>query len=349
VVWSIDVDSLPDLERGASLLGSGGGGHTFLFRMLAERALAAHGAVTVIDSDEAPAEAVVIHVGLVGAVTAFAEKPMAGDEFSRAFQSLAPSAGTRLVAGYEGAAANAFTGILVAAEMGSPLLDVDGMGRALPRLDQTTYAAAGLPMSPFTLVDTTGNIACFDTGASSEAERLLRANTVLMGGWAAFAGYRLSVGQACERGVHGSLRRAIELGAAFRLRADSDLPTVLASTGGRHLASGRIVEVEWRRDATFGRGTATLRIPEDERRLRIEMQSEFLLVIDDGVPVASTPDVICLLDQRTMLPFQAEGVFAGAEVHVVAFDAPARWLEPDALALVSPRAFGYAVDYVSPR
>jgi len=346
-VWTIDAASLPDLERGASLLGSGGGGQTPMFRMLAELTLTKRGPVTVLEPDDAPTGAMVTHVGLVGSITAFAEKPMGGAEFSSAFRDLSTiRTDLDLVAGYEGAGANAFTGILVAAELGIPLLDVDGMGRALPRLDQTAYAAAGLSMSPFTLVDSTGNTTRIDTGSCAEAERLLRAITAQMGGWAAFAGYRLPVREARRRGVRGSLRRALELGAAFRPRADLGLARVLAETGGRRLGSGRIVEVQWRRSANVGRGSVTVRIPEDGRHLRVEMQSEFLLVIDDGVPVASTPDVICLLDQRTMLPVQAEGVTAGSEVHVVALAAPARWLEPDALALVCPRAFGYSIDYV---
>ncbi|MBM7774706.1 DUF917 family protein [Actinokineospora baliensis] len=340
-MWTIDRETLPALELGAALLGSGGGGQTTLFRVLAERAVHEHGPVTVIDPDEAPDDVTVIHIGLVGAITAFAEKPMGGGEFTRAFTSLVQAdAGPHLVAGYEGAGANAFAGILVAAETGTPLLDVSGMGRALPRLDQTTYAAAGLSMSPFALLDTSGTVVRIDTGTPAEAERLLRANTALLGGWASFAGYRLPIAHVRDHGVAGTLRAATDLGTAL-LGTSAAMPL-----GARHLASGRVLEVEWRHGPSFGAGSLTLRADDDQRVLRVEMQSEFLVVIDDGVPVATTPDIICLLDQRSSRPIQAERASVGSEVHVLALAAPARWLEGDALPLVNPRAFGYSLDYV---
>ncbi|GAA2998685.1 DUF917 domain-containing protein [Actinokineospora diospyrosa] len=343
-MWTIDRETLPALELGAALLGSGGGGQTTLFRMLAERALQQHGPVTVLSPGEAPDDVTVIHIGLVGAITAFAEKPMGGGEFTHAFASLvSDQGGPHLVAGYEGAGANAFAGILVAAETGTPLLDVSGMGRALPRLDQTTYTAAGLSMSPFSLIDTSGTLVRIDTGPPSEAERLLRANTALLGGWASFAGYRLPIAQVRQHGVAGTLRAATDLGTALLEVNSSAKPPV---DGARHLASGRVIEVEWRHGSSFGAGSLTLRTADDQRALRVEMQSEFLVVIDDGIPVATTPDIICLLDQRSLRPIQAERASVGSEVHVLALAAPARWLEEDALPLVNPRAFGYSLDYV---
>ena len=346
-MWSIDSAQLTALELGAAMLGSGGGGQTTLFRILAERSLASHGPVEVMDPSEAPDSSTVIHVGLVGAVTAFEEKPMGGGEFTAAFKSLVGSGpGPDLVAGYEGAGANAFAGILVAAETGTPLIDVSGMGRGLPRLDQTTYAAAGLGMSPFALIDTNGTLVRVDTATSSESERLLRANMAPLGGWAAFAGYRLPIAQVRQDGVQGTLRAATELGAALMQTSAVPYGAPPPIAGARHLGSGRIIEVEWRHSSSFGVGSLAVRASDDEHLLRVEMQSEFLVVIDDGVPVATTPDIICMLDQRTLHPIQAERASVGSQVHVLALGAPARWLEADALPLANPSAFGYSIDYV---
>lgn len=350
-MWSIDLGTLDDLELGAAMLGSGGGGDTRLFRMLAEHSLDKHGPVTVLEPDEAPDGGMVVHVGLVGALTAFAEKPMGGQEFNLVFEEIC-SLGTgtdqpNLVASYEGAGANALIGVMVASQTGTALVDVSGMGRALPLLDQTSYAAAGLSISPFALRDSGGNAMRISSETPVEAERILRANTALMGGWAAFAGYRLSVPQVRQYGVQQSLRRAVEIGAALAGCAEGGLAEGLSRAGARHLGSGRIIDVEWQHNA-FSRGSFTVRIPADGRQLRIEMQSEFLVAIDDGAPVASTPDIICILDQRSMKPFQAERVARGSEVHVISFEAPRRWLDSDALPLVCPEAFGYNMSWVQP-
>jgi DUF917 family protein len=75
--------------------------------------------------------------------------------------------------------------------------------------------------------------------------------------------------------------------------------------------------------------------------LRIETRNEFLLVLDRGQVVAAAPDIICVLDQRTMTPLLTERVVPGNEVDVLVYPAPARWTEPRFAHLVSPEAFGY--------
>jgi DUF917 family protein len=345
-VWTIDKGALASIELGAALLGSGGGGQTTLFRMLAEGCLSEGGDVEVLTPFDAPDDGHVIHVGLVGAVTAFAEKPLGGNEFAEAFTSLATDREARyLVASYEGAGANAFAGLIVASAMGLPLLDVSGMGRALPRLDQTTYTAAGLGMAPFSLIDTAGNRIEITNGPAADAERLLRANTALMGGWAAFAGYVLSVEIVRRHGVVGSLRRAFDLGLALSERGVEGLVQSELDEPARDLGSGRIAEVEWRRRGSLDVGSLTINTGHHGHTLRVEMQAEFLMVISDGAIVAHTPEIICLLDRRSHQPIQAERVSPGLEVQVLAIPAPHEWLRDDKARLIDPTAFGYREEW----
>ena len=52
--WTIDVDDLPDLARGAALLGTGGGGDPLIGMLLVKAAIEEHGPVTVLDPSEVP-------------------------------------------------------------------------------------------------------------------------------------------------------------------------------------------------------------------------------------------------------------------------------------------------------
>jgi uncharacterized protein len=339
--WTLDQDDLGILARGAAVLGSGGGGDPTLFELLSRRVLAAHGPVTVYDHAELPGDAVLVSTGLVGSITAFAEKPSNGYELRNVLAHHQPI----YVCGYETAGVNAFVPLIVAAQTQTPLVDLDGMGRGLSWLDQTTYDAAGIPIAPFALTDSHDHTVLIEAIAGRDAERYIRAITVLMGGWSAFAGYPLEAAGAGKAGVHGALARALALGRTLEgARAGGVLPT--SGEPRRFLGSGRITEVTWQPgvEAAHGSVVVWLEKPED-RPLRIETRNEFLLVLDSGQVVAAAPDIICLLNRRTMTPLLAERVMPGYEVDVLVYSAPPRWTEPGFAHLASPEAFGYTVPH----
>jgi DUF917 family protein len=331
--WILGEADLSGLAIGAAVLGSGGGGDPALFELLARRVLAAHGPVTVYQHAELPEDALLVSTGLVGSITTFAEKPCNGYEFTEAFTRLCAALATSrpvYVCGYETAGVNAFVPLIVAAQTQTPLVDLDGMGRGLSWLDQTTFDAAGIAIAPFALTDSHDHTVLVENITGHEAERYIRTLTVLMGGWSAFAGYPVDAPAARDAGVPGALSRALELGRA----PDGE--------SRRHLGSGRVTEVTWQPGAEAAHGSVVvwLRGP-DERPLRIETRNEFLLVLDRGQVVAAAPDIICLLDQRTMTPLLTERVVPGYEVDVLVYPAPQRWTEPRFAHLASPEAFGY--------
>lgn len=326
--WTLDEDDLAPLARGAAVLGSGGGGDPSLFVLLARRVLAAHGPVTVYDPAELAADVLLVSTGLVGSITTFAEKPGNGYEFTEAFTRLrATMDGQVYVCGYETAGVNAFVPLIVAAQTQTPLVDLDCMGRGLSWLDQTTYDAAGIAIAPFTLTDSHDHTVLVETMSGRDAERYIRAITVLMGGWSAFAGYPVSAPRATAAGVHGALRRALTIGR-------DDVPH-------RVLGSGRVSEISWRSAADAAAGSLVVWLP--DRPLRIETRNEFALVLDEGRIAAAAPDIICLRDRRTMTALLAERVVPGYEVDVLVYPAPDRWTEPRFARLVSLEAFGYRV------
>ena len=66
----------------------------------------------------------------------------------------------------------------------------------------------------------------------------------------------------------------------------------------------------------------------------------------DGEFVATTPDLIAVLDGETGEPITTEALRYGMRVAVIAFPCAPQWREPAALELISPRYFGYDIDYV---
>ena len=328
------------LERGARLLGSGGGGDPALFALLAREALGARG-VRLVDPAALPADGLVIAAAMLGSPAITAELLPQGEEFVRAFRGLERYLGRRAVAvmGLEHAGVNAFPPIVVAAALDLPLLDLDGMGRAYPRLDHTVLHARGAPAGPVVHAGVTGELVVIDVPDAVRAEALARASLAALGGWSGHAGYPVTVAEAARCALHGTLARALALGAAAEGARD---PADLARrTGGRVLGRGRVIAVE-RSDDRGPRGTVLVDpFPARGATLRIELQTEYLLATEDGRVVAATPDPIVVVDGHTLVPIGCEEVRRGNDVAVLSLPADPAWREPAALALAGPEAFGY--------
>ena len=132
---------LKPLAIGAALLGTGGGGNPYV-GMLRTRELMRKGAsVRVLPLDALPDEAFVAEVGGIGAPVVGVEKIEEGAECLRAMRAVEEAAGVRMSAliSAEIGGANAMEPIITAAQSGLPVLDGDGMGRAFPEVQMSTF------------------------------------------------------------------------------------------------------------------------------------------------------------------------------------------------------------------
>lgn len=343
-MWQLSRDDLDTLATGAALLGSGGGGQTYWFRALAVHAFGDRASIPIHDVDDLPADMLAVSTGLVGSLLSFHERSPQGSEFAHAVQRVLreyPNA-SACVGNYESAGANIFAALVVAAAGVLPVVDSDGMGRALSWLDQTTYDVAGVSIAPFVCTDSYGRTVLYEGIRGNVAEQFIRAAAVEMGGWCAFAGYPMTVARLRTAGIPGTIRRALDLGRTVENADAREVVDALVDQhGARRVATGRVADARWRRIHDGGIGSVVLRAEGDASVVRIEARNEFLLVIVDGEIAACTPEIICLMRTRDGRPLQAESVLAvGTEVDVVALSAPPRWQDPGFRDKVTPAAFG---------
>lgn len=321
-------------------MGSGGGGDPRVARLLVEHLWLGDDGIEVVSASELSETDGVIHAGLVGSVTAFGERAASGSEFTDAFDRLEhhlSRSSFTVVAGFETAGVNALLPLLIALQRRLRFVDVDVMGRGLSRMDQTTYAAAGIPICPFVLTAPAGHSFIVENTPGDEAERYARALTFQMGGWSAFAGYPVDRDTCIRYGIAGTLQRCVAIGRTSsldELLSQDDLNV-------RMIATGRVAVARWSYPEGFPRLTAIVQ-PHDPSQspIRIEASNEFLLVSAEGRIAAQSPEIICLVDIASGEPLLTERVTAGAEVAIIVLPAPARWREPDFSGRVSPRAHG---------
>jgi uncharacterized protein len=348
-VWQITAADIDDLATGASLFGAGGGGEVRLITPLIKRLIAEHGPVPVVAAHELPPGGYVVPVGGAGSDTLLAEKPMAGDEFVRAVNKIIGHTGQRVdaVACDVAAGLMLLFAVLAAAQLRMPLLDADSARRGVPRLDQSLLTFAGVRIAPLALSDGGGGNLIIDGLDNEGTERAIRATLGALGGWVCYAMRPLAIGDARRAMAAGSVRAARDLG---RLARQGDDRSLAADFGMRELFRGKVTEVRRRPMESVAAGSAATAVIEHAdgsgRVLRVELQSEYLLAIEDGDVVACVPDLICLVERAAVRCLSAERLRYGLWVRVVALPCLPQWRTPAGLALLGPRAFGYDFDYV---
>jgi DUF917 family protein len=119
--------------------------------------------------------------------------------------------------------------------------------------------------------------------------------------------------------------------------------------GAEILIRGKVADVERRTTGGFARGSVILEgTGADAGRLvRIEIQNENLVALEDGQVLASVPDLITLLDDASADAIATELVRYGQRVVCIAFACDPIWRSPRGIEVAGPRAFGYDFDYVT--
>lgn len=349
----IGIDELRDIARGAAVLGTGGGGDPYIGRLLAESAIAEHGPVQLVDVADVAPDALVIPTAMMGAPTVMVEKLPAGDEAISAVRALEARLGqpaTHTVS-IEAGGLNSMVPFAVAAALGLPVIDADGMGRAFPELQMVLATLAGVSATPLALADEKGNRLVLDTIDNTWAERFARGATIDMGCTAMLSIYALPGDRVAEALLPGTISLCAEVGACIaneRQRHGDPLGAVAERLNGRCVMLGKVTDVSRRTETGFARGEAHIAGIGDHAHtsLALSFQNEHLLARHDDAVVACTPDLIIVLDSDTGEPITTEALRYGQRVAVLVAPCNARWRRPDGLELVGPSAFGYDVEYV---
>jgi len=342
---------LTALARGAAVLGTGGGGDPHIGRLLAEQALRSHGVVELVSVDDLPDDACVLPVAMMGAPTVMVEKLPSADQIAIAVQTLAKYVGKTPthIACIEAGGVNSMVPVIAAAQLGLPLVDGDGMGRAFPELQMVLPTLAGIEATPMSIVDEKGNRGVFDTIDNTWAERLARSATVDMGCSAIVSLYAMTGAEVRAAFVPGTLSQCLATGLAIdeaRRSLSDPVAAVVDRLGGRLLHVGKVVDVQRRTTTGFARGDATVDGLDASlgRLLVLRFQNEHLVAEIDGAAVATTPDLIIVLDTESGEPITTEALRYGQRVSVLAAPSDERWHSPAGIALVGPRYFGYDLD-----
>ncbi len=346
----IHSEDLENLALGASVLGSGGGGAPSYNRLITQYMIEQYGPIRLLKVNELTPDDLVVPIAFMGAPLVGLEKIASGREFSTILKALERYMNKKptVLMSAEIGGGNAFVSLWVGAMLQLPVLDADLIGRAFPELQMNSCTVSGIPAAPAFLTDALSNHVILETTDVHALERMARQLSVAMGSRAAVALHLMNGEQAKQSVVEGSMTRAISIGRALsQARQENENPTesVLKKVLGAKLTSGTIVDVEHKILGGFLKGTATIMPDSGGESVLVLYQNEYLLASRGDKILATTPDLLMLLEQGTGTPVTSDGLRYGLRVDLIAFSPPDIWKTKKGLELVGPRYFGYEVDY----
>ena len=215
----ITIDDLDDIALGAAVLGTGGGGDPYIGKLLARATMTGKPPVSaprchrsrrrrsgVPDGDDGRAD----RDGREDSGRQRGQLPR-----SKRWQKFL---GQKVAATMpmEAGGVNSMIPFAVAAQLGIPLVDADGMGRAFPELQMVTPTIWGIPATPMAIADDKGNSAILQTISNQWTETFARSLTVDMGASASISLYPMTGKQVKEATIPGSVTLIQDIGRAIR-------------------------------------------------------------------------------------------------------------------------------------
>jgi DUF917 family protein len=246
--------------------------------------------------------------------------------------------------------------ILAGLEMGLPTLDSDYAGRAKPEVGQSKAAIMGRSRAPMAFVDRWGDVSFVSSTVSEEmTDRLGRMLSVAAyGRGLGAAGHLMQMREAKPMFIRGTLLTAVDLGRTLRegRAAGKGLAAVERLTRGRVLFEGVAGDTEWHSNEPYMFRIFTYHIAGAGRfageAARVWVKNEHHIVWRSDRLVATSPDLIAILDAETLKPLSTRGDVTPGR-RVIVFGMPAidpAWYTPEGMAMIGPRHFGFDFDYV---
>ncbi len=350
------------LALGSAVLGCGGGGNSYYGQLVARRLLDDNSVVRVIDVDEMEADSFAITPAAVGATLVALEKPPSLVALRAGLKSVTAALDGPLTAFFaaEIGGLQCVFPLMLAAEAGLPVLDGDGMGRAFPELQMTTFSIYGTTHGlPHALSGDRGLLPFPDVPAPPadappeppgiRFERAVRKVCTEEGGLiyltSAFDQKSLS-----RTMVRGSISLALRIGRAIegaREKHRDPVAAIVEAGQGIQFVAGKIFDVERKFKAGHDWGTVRIEGVDHDRGRNAEVafKNEYLILHADGEVTATVPDLIMLVETDTGIPVSTDILRPGLRVTVLGLPASPLLRTPAALRSVGPAAFGYDLPY----
>ncbi|KAF3764075.1 putative hydantoinase/oxoprolinase [Cryphonectria parasitica EP155] len=372
-VWYISEVDLELIATGTGILGTGGGGPSYLellhgLNILRNKGGA--GKMRVVPPTSLKDSDLVGFGSWYGAPSVINERIGSGSEIITGIETVKKILGIGKVDAIladEIGGGNGMSPFATGVHYDIPVIDGDAMGRAYPTMYHATLYVYGNPITPCSLSDAKGNSAVIMQAESPlRVEGLLRTTAVELGLGCAVCARPLSADIIKSLAVPNTMSQAWYLGqAVHRARRSkiSYVDAILATTTGKLLFTGKIIDVRREIGKGYTMGSVLLAeenpdaIPsttsgESTRRMIIPFQNEFLYAAYADEAGNETNEILCTVpDLISILGQDGEAIGSqdlryGLHVSVIAMPAHPLWKTEQGLVVGGPAGFGLTIPFI---
>jgi len=329
--WSLRRDDAQALLRGVEILGTGGGGSSDFGQAIMDNDFQQGRSYELVKLGDLSADALVVSGGIMGSVKAL--HSFRPEEIVRSWErQFEPMVALRAMERHLGRTVDAIVPfelgglntpvmLSLAARSGIPVIDGDGLGRAAPETQMTSFIGHGVAVTPMPLVDWKGNIVVVaDAVTPFFPDEIGRFIVTSAGGLGANAHYPMSGAQAREAVIPDSITLSLELGRRLEgiEEPQATVGALQEMLNGKLAFVGEVSSIKEEDALGFLVQTATIQGTgvHSGHEVEIVMKNEFMMASLDGRPGCVFPDLIMLLDNygHGMMSSEME---VGQRAHVV--------------------------------
>ena len=335
----LSKDDLNDMLVGVGILGTGGGGDPDTFgRPLVEWDIKKGREYRIIDPEEIRDDAFVVSGGYAGSVKAAksVQKMLEGWdtrfellEAMRIMESI-QNRKVDYVVPFELGGANTPVILSLAARAGIVTVDGDGLGRAAPETQMSTFLGHGISLTPMPFVDLEGNVLVVNHAAKpTYPDEIMRAAIVLNGGLGANTHYPMSGRQLKESVIPNTISLSIEVGRAVREALDAKkdpLEAFIQTVHGTEIFKGTIRTMHGEDRGGFYHVKATVKGLDEYKAkiMEVVFKNETMMAHINKRLVSVFPDLLCMLDATSGQGVMTANLRSGTKVVFVGIPAHER-------------------------
>jgi len=238
-----------------------------------------------------------------------------------------------------------------AAQLDKKIVDADYAGRAIPEIEQITPVMHDKDLTPISTVDPYGNIAILKHGINpAMTERIGKFISDSSFGLNGDAGILLKGKEVKEIAIGGTLSESIKIGRTIReARENGEDPVhkVVEEVDGWLLFEGEVTDKDWWDEEGYmwGENTITGSGDFEGHKFKIWFKNENHISWLDDEPYITSPDIMEVVERETGEPIVNTDIAEGDKVAVIGMKAREQFRTEKGLEVLGPKHFGFDIDY----
>jgi DUF917 family protein len=357
-----------DFVRGCTFLGTGGGGSPQVGLKILLEDLEKYGEIVIHDVNSVRDDAYVVTPYLMGSIAPKTPEVvakmtslglvkrigMADRILTYAVLELEKYLGVEFegIVAIELGGGNTPGPVDVAVTLGKIIVDGDYAGRAIPEIDQITTYLYDIPPYPAVYVDEYGNKTVVSKAINYlMAERIGKLISVASFGLVGGASFAITGREMKKVVIPGTLTEAYVIGKTLReaVEAGKDPAIEVAKKmNGYVLFRGIVSKKNWEDREGYMWGTTYIKGTDEfkDHEAKVFFKNENHVMWFDDKVLATSPDIIEVIDAKTGEPITNTDLKEGMKVSVVGLKGREQFRTPKGLEVLGPRHFGFDIEYM---